>query len=115
MAAALSTYLPWLVLSGDRSQTFLWYLLPTVPFLCLALGTLAAFAWSWRPVWGRIAVGGFAAVALASFVFWLPLATALPLSPDDWRSRIWFTDCGPQTLPDDTTSQGDPPPGWCWI
>ena len=36
LAAAISTFLPWLVLSGDRSQTFLWYFLPTVPFLGLA-------------------------------------------------------------------------------
>ena len=41
LAAAPSTYLPWLVLSGDRSQTFIWYLLPTIPFLCLALGFFA--------------------------------------------------------------------------
>ena len=54
LAAAISTFLPWLVLSGDRSQTFLWYFLPTVPFLGLAIGVLAA--WAWQRMAGRVAV-----------------------------------------------------------
>lgn len=119
LAAAASTYLPWLVLSGDRSQTFLWYLLPTIPFLGLAVGALAARAWE-RTRWSRVAVAGYGLVLLASFAFWLPLATALPLEADDWRSRILFADCerpdgSAPELPDDTTSEGEPPPGWCWI
>jgi dolichyl-phosphate-mannose--protein O-mannosyl transferase len=113
LAGALSTYLPWLILSGDRSQTFIWYLLPTVPFLCLALGCFAAWAWPSRL--GRAAIAVSAAAVLAAFVFWLPVATALPLDPDAWRMRMLFTDCGDQTLPDDTISTGAPPEGWCWI
>jgi dolichyl-phosphate-mannose--protein O-mannosyl transferase len=118
LAAAASTYLPWLVLSGDRSQTFLWYLLPTVPFLALALGTLAT--WAWERTAGRVAVGVAALLVVAAFAFWLPLATALPLAPDDWRTRILFDDCerpdgSVPEVPDDTSSEGDPPAGWCWI
>ena len=113
LAAALSTYLPWLVLSGDRSQTFIWYLLPTIPFLCLALGFFAALAWD-RMRW-RVAAGAYALVLVASFGFWLPILVALPLTPGNWRIHVPFRDCGAQTLPDDTTSQGSPPPGWCWI
>ncbi len=118
LAAVVFTYLPWIVLSGDRSQTFLWYFLPTVPFLCLALGTLAA--WAWSSTVGRVAGGVYAVLIVASFVFYLPLLTALPLQADDWRSRILFTDCdrpgaATPSLPDDSTSQGEPPPGWCWI
>lgn len=113
VAAAASTYLPWLVLSGDRSQTFIWYLLPTIPFLCLAIGCFAA--WGWSSVRWRVAGAVYAALVMASFAFWLPVATALPLSPEAWRMRMLFTDCGSQVLPDDTTSSGAPPPGWCWI
>ena len=118
LAAAASTYLPWLVLSGDRDQTFLWYFLPTVPFLCVALGCFAA--WAWSRVAGRVAAAAFGLLVLASFVFWLPLATALPLDPDGWRARILFRDCeradvGVQSLPDDSSSEGTPPGGWCWI
>ena len=118
LAAAVSTYLPWLVLSGSRSQVFIWYLLPTIPFLCGALGLVAAMAWSSRA--GRIATGLAAAAVAVSFAFFFPILTATPLSPDEWRTRIWFTDCSRPgaptlTLPDDEINQGPPPSGWCWI
>jgi dolichyl-phosphate-mannose--protein O-mannosyl transferase len=120
LAAAGATYLPWLVLSGDRSQTFLWYFLPTLPFLYLALGCFAAWAWASTRVPARAAVAAAGVVVLAGFAFWLPVATALPLDPDGWRMRMLFTDCDrpdrvAQELPDDSTSQGVPPDGWCWI
>ncbi|MGH2456584.1 MAG: phospholipid carrier-dependent glycosyltransferase [Candidatus Limnocylindria bacterium] len=113
LAAAAATYLPWLVLSGDRSQVFLWYFLPTVPFLCLALGVVAA--WLWARVAGRVALAVYGVLVVASFLFYFPLLTALPVDPDGWRMRMLFRDCAGQTLPDDESSQGEPPPGWCWI
>ena len=118
LGAAGATYLPWLILSGDRSQTFLWYFLPTVPFLCLALGAFAA--WAWDRTAGRVAEGIFGVLVIASVVFWLPVVTALPLDPDGWRMRMLFRDCArtgepTQTLPDDSSSEGVPPAGWCWI
>lgn len=118
LAAALSTYLPWLILSGSRSQVFIWYLLPTIPFLYGALGLLAARAWS--SVSGRVATAVAAMAVAASFAFFFPLLTAGSLTPDGWRSRIWFSDCarpGAPTLrlPDDEISKGPPPSGWCWI
>lgn len=118
LVAALSAWLPWLVLSGSRTQVFLWYLLPAVPFLCAALGVLAARAWA--AVAGRAAVAAYAAVVVASFVFFAPILTALPLEPDAWHARMLFTDCerpGAQTLelPSDDVSSGPPPDGWCWI
>jgi dolichyl-phosphate-mannose-protein mannosyltransferase len=118
LAGAIATYAPWLILSGARSQVFLWYLLPTVAFLCLALGAVAA--WLWQARIGQGVVAAFALVALASFAFYLPLLTALPLSPADWQARIVFRDCsrpdGPAlTLPDDEINNGLPPSGWCWI
>ena len=118
LAAAIATYLPWLVLSGSRSQTFLWYLLPTVPFVCVALGCFAA--WGWRTVAGRVGAAVFGVLAIASFAIYVPLLTALPLEPDGWRARMVFRDCerpGAPTLelPDDEISSGPPPGGWCWI
>ncbi|HYI67601.1 MAG TPA: phospholipid carrier-dependent glycosyltransferase [Candidatus Limnocylindrales bacterium] len=118
LGAAVATYLPWLMLSGDRSQTFLWYFLPTVPFLGLALGLLAALAW--RRMAGRVAVAACAVLVVASFVFFAPVLTALPLDPEGWRLRILFANCerpdgSTRSLPDDTSSEGVPPDGWCWI
>jgi dolichyl-phosphate-mannose-protein mannosyltransferase len=118
LVAALATYLPWLILSGSRSQVFIWYLLPTIPFLYGALGVLAGRLWS--SLAGRIAGGAYAAVVLASFIFFFPIVSALPISPDEWRARIWFSWCerpGAQTLtlPDDQINSGPAPRGWCWI
>jgi dolichyl-phosphate-mannose-protein mannosyltransferase len=117
VAAAAATYLPWLILSGDRSQTFIWYFLPTVPFLAVAIGCFAA--WGWSQLAGRAAAVVYGAVVVASFAFYVPILTALPLEPAAWRTRILFADCAGSSisasLPDDTTSQGTPPRGWCWI
>ena len=118
LVAAVATYVPWLILSGDRSQTFLWYFLPTVPFLAVAIGVLAALAWHHAA--GRVAVVAYGLLIVASFAFYVPVLTGLGLDPDDWRMRILFADCdrpdgATQDLPDDSSSQGVPPEGWCWI
>lgn len=118
LIAALATYLPWLILSGSRSEIFIWYLLPTIPFLYGALGLLAARAW--RSLIGRVAIGVAALAVAASFAFFFPILTAQPVTPDGWRARIWFADCarpGAPTLqlPDDQINSGPPPSGWCWI
>lgn len=118
LVAVLATYGPWLVLSGSRSQVFLWYLLPTIPFLCIALAQAGVEAWRWTV--GRMAVGLLGAAIVASAVWFGPLLVALPLDPGAWRDRMLFTDCrrpdaSVQSLPDDQTSSGLPPDGWCWI
>ena len=118
IVAALATILPWLVLQGSRSQVFLWYLLPTVPFMFAALGVLAGRAWPSVPA--RVVGGLLGAAIIGLFAFFFPILTALPLQPDEWRTRIWLTDCarpGAPTLelPDDQISSGPPPAGWCWI
>jgi dolichyl-phosphate-mannose-protein mannosyltransferase len=118
VVAALATYLPWLVLQGDRNEVFIWYILPTLPFLYAAAGLAAAWAWRWMA--GRVAAVVVAVGVLAMFAFFFPLLTALPMQPDDWRARMWLTDCarpGAPTLelPDGTISSGPPPAGWCWI
>ena len=77
--------------AGRPSQVFLWYILPTIPFLYAGLGVLAALAW--RSVAGRTAVAAFAVASVALLAFFFPLLTALPVSPDDWRARMWLTDC----------------------
>jgi dolichyl-phosphate-mannose-protein mannosyltransferase len=118
LGAAAATYLPWLILSGDRSQTFIWYFLPTVPLLCVAIGCFAG--WAWSRMGGRVATVAYGVLIVASFAFYLPLLIALPLDESGWRTRILFADCegsgtADPSVPDDSTSQGDPPPGWCWI
>jgi dolichyl-phosphate-mannose--protein O-mannosyl transferase len=117
LIGALAAYLPWLILGFARSQVFLWYVLPALPFLYAAVGIAAARWHGWAR--GLLAVG--LAAALAGFLFFWPIATASPLTPDDWQLRMWLTNCerpdGAPTLelPDDTINSGPPPDGWCWI
>jgi dolichyl-phosphate-mannose--protein O-mannosyl transferase len=117
LVGALSAYLPWLILGFARSQIFIWYVLPALPFLYAGVGIAAA---RWRG-WARAIVVLIVVASIAGFLFFWPIATAQPLAPGDWRLRMWFTDCerpgGAPTLelPDDTINTGPPPDGWCWI
>lgn len=113
----IATLAPWFFVTGVRNAVFLFYILPTVPLLCLAvayvLTTIAA-----RATAGRIAVAAYLAACLAAFAFYYPVLAAVPTAPDAWRTRILFNDCAIgadfRELPDDESSQGDPPEGWCW-
>jgi dolichyl-phosphate-mannose--protein O-mannosyl transferase len=98
-------YAPWLAISTERSFTFLFYLLPAVPFMTLSIAYIAV-RWN-RSLNGRLVVGAFCAGALAFFVFFYPILAASRLSKHSLHERIWFTDCRPH--PDSIT-----PDGWCW-
>jgi dolichyl-phosphate-mannose-protein mannosyltransferase len=132
LAGFLVTYLPWLAQQTNRSAIFLFYLLPTVPFMCLALGYVARILErSWE---GRAATAIFVAAAIASFAYFYPVMTELPLSRRQWEGRIWFESCERQpptvststvverrrlatiTRTELTTEKESPPTeGWCWI
>lgn len=109
--AVACTYLPWFVVALQRQQVFLFYLLPTVPFMYLALAV--AVQPLWRRLPGRLAVGGLAVAAVAAFAFAYPVLTARPLTPSQWRERIVFRGC-PTRVPQ-ISQNGRPPSGWCWV
>ena len=129
-----ATYLLWLPLSlTGRSATFLFYLLPAIPFMCLALGYIASIIGdSWE---AKAAIGLFGAGVVALFAFYYPLLTQVAIPEPDWDRRIWIFDhCdvgeGYETTTQVTETQGKetrtfetttttteslPPAGWCWI
>jgi dolichyl-phosphate-mannose-protein mannosyltransferase len=101
----LVLYLPWLVVASERSFTFLFYLLPAVPFMCLAIASVATpWLGSLR---GKSIVALFCTLAVASFAFFYPVLTAAPLSQPAVEARQWFTDCNPRP-------RSLAPNGWCW-
>lgn len=120
-AGALLTWLPWVVLSAGRPFVFAYYLLPTIPFLALALG------WGVDRLAARGRRGGLVAAAAVlgvsvSFLSWFwPVLTSQPLSYGDWRGRLVADGCGGQVphLADGRVGPrpggGAPPPGWCWL
>jgi dolichyl-phosphate-mannose-protein mannosyltransferase len=109
-------YLPWLALGDGRDAVFLFYLLPAVPFMCLALGSVARDVE--RERWGPPAVGLFCAATVALFAFYHPVLTTAPLPRSAWLDRIWiFDNCSESVRAADADRESDdrPPPGWCWI
>lgn len=135
VAGFFFTYLPWIFLAGDRSAVFIFYLLPAVPFMCLAIAYVAhRLGTSWE---ARIAGALFAAISVALFAFYYPVLAKVPIPYPSWQKRIWiFESCdkpAAKILPNTvtvtkpngnvSTSVGStaedqssiPPEGWCWI
>jgi dolichyl-phosphate-mannose--protein O-mannosyl transferase len=131
----ITTYLVWLLLQAGtgRAATFIFYLLPAIPFMCLALAYVAIrIGRSWEAI---AAISLFSAGAVVLFAFYYPILTQAPIPKSDWDRRIWiFNDCdaGPgiettTTVTETvgkkttvhptvtTTTESIPPPGWCWI
>lgn len=129
-------YLPWLFLAGGRQAVFIFYILPALPFLYLALayaGTRLGRSWK-----ARGAQVAFVVVTIGLFGYFYPLMANVPLPQQQWQQRLLVFD-NPQwckatrTHPTTSvqtsrqggttvtstrttrTSSGEPPGGWCWI
>lgn len=117
----IGTYVPWLVGSPGREQYFLYYFLPSVPFLILALASVCRDFWT--RLGGKVGVAILTAAAVAFFMFSYPILIATPLSYDSWETRILFRDCDGLLVADGseagmlrpTNVPGPPPDGWCWV
>jgi dolichyl-phosphate-mannose--protein O-mannosyl transferase len=79
------TYGASFVVGAFRPVAF-WHVLPATPYLCLAVGYLAARAGRSRVA--RLATATYAAVAVALFAFAYPLLTARPVALRSWRSSV---------------------------
>lgn len=115
-SGVFGSYIPWLVLTVSRPFVFLHYVVPTIPFIALALGwAVARLALNAR----RVAAAAIFIVAVGVLFFWAPLVYAWPLEYNEWRLRIPFTDCtaaewdGERLRP--RPGGGEPPDGWCWV
>jgi dolichyl-phosphate-mannose-protein mannosyltransferase len=128
------TYLPWLAFA--RPAVFIFYLLPAVPFMYLAIAYVAVrIGESWE---ARTAIGIFAVGAVGLFVFYFPLVTGKALPQSEWDQRIWIfkgSQCDPppavsttvtvtatkgkrtvtDVKPTKKVPESVPPVGWCWI
>jgi dolichyl-phosphate-mannose--protein O-mannosyl transferase len=109
-------YLPWFVLG--RTPSYLYYVLPAVPFMCLAVAYVCCRLR--RSRFGRGVVAAFAVATVGLFIFYYPVMAAVPIDYDAWRLRMIFRDCGnvvvrqgDRSLPFVGTAR--PPTGWCWI
>ncbi|CAN5605947.1 phospholipid carrier-dependent glycosyltransferase [soil metagenome] len=117
-------YFPWLVLATERSAVFLFYLLPAVPFMCLALAYVPARLARSPATAPAVVVA--AAVTIALFAFYYPLLAKVAIPRQSWEQRIWVFDNCDEPPPtesagnkvgtgDQEASEDRPPSGWCWI
>ena len=132
-------YLPWIAFAAapflfgsGRSAVYVFYVVPMLPFMVTILAAVAQRLVASNV--GRAVVGAFVAATIASFVFYYPFLTDRPLSPEQWRRRIWvFDDCArkgdapivinsvyvedgvTRTSSDEIGRAYEPPSGWCWV
>jgi dolichyl-phosphate-mannose--protein O-mannosyl transferase len=133
-AGFVFTYVPWLFFS--RPAVFIFYLLPTLPFMYLAIAYVAVrIGDSWE---ARAAISIFAVGAVSLFIFYFPILTGKPLEQKSWDQRIWIFkggQCDPppavattvtvtatkgnrtvtSAVPTKKSPESVPPVGWCWI
>lgn len=136
------TYLPWFLyfyapfvfFTWGRVATFIFYLLPTIPALYLALGYVAARVGSSRA--GRAVVAATALFVVGAFAFYYPILASVRLDEAALRPRLFaFDNCAPPDhdpavfLQPSTNEAGEtvftemtappevflPPEGWCWV
>lgn len=98
LVGAAAGYLPWL-LYLERT-VFHFYTIAYEPYVLLALGAVAALVLGrptdpeWRRVRGLATVGVFVAFAVAVSLFFLPMWTAIPLTPDLRQLHFWLPGWG---------------------
>lgn len=91
----LFNFVPWL-LFPDRTK-FIFYALPLLPFLVLALTALAGLALGppnatrGRRTGGAVGVCLYALVVLALFAYFHPIWVGDMISTNEWDARIWFS------------------------
>jgi dolichyl-phosphate-mannose-protein mannosyltransferase len=79
-------WLPWALVPRIA---FAYHFLPAVPFGCLAIAVALVTSFE-RGRAGRAIAVAYAALAIGFFVYFYPIYTALPLTPQAFESRMWL-------------------------
>ncbi|HEY9847639.1 MAG TPA: phospholipid carrier-dependent glycosyltransferase [Candidatus Caenarcaniphilales bacterium] len=82
-----TNFLPW---AGVSRCTFLYHYMPAGVFSLLAIAWLVDRWLRSYQLWLRIVGLSAVFLILIAFVFWLPIYLGLPLSPQEFRLRMWF-------------------------
>ena len=109
----ITQYLPWTVITR---VVFMYHMFGGLIFMILALAFVLAQIAAHVPHSGRQILVGHLAVAVAFFLYFYPVWTALPISSSAlyispgtpiWGPKIWFVHCIPDLPP-------EKPQLWCW-
>ncbi|MDQ1664988.1 MAG: dolichyl-phosphate-mannose-protein mannosyltransferase, partial [Actinomycetota bacterium] len=93
LAGVAAGYLPWFFF--QQRTVFSFYSVAFVPFLALAiamvLGLLIGPREGWqRRQWGVAAAGSYLLLAVANFLWLLPVLSAQVIPYADWARRMWW-------------------------
>ncbi|HVE74512.1 MAG TPA: dolichyl-phosphate-mannose--protein mannosyltransferase, partial [Mycobacteriales bacterium] len=88
---------PWIRDDLDGRTMFLFYALPAVPFMCLAIALVAGWLltwargheWRWRVTVAGL--GAYVALVVINFAYLYPVLAAQTLPYDVWHKRMWFS------------------------
>ncbi len=90
----LVSLLAWIPSDLAHRTMFLFYALPSVPFLCLGIALLAGWLigplGAARRVAATTGVGVYVALVAVNFTFLYPVLAAVTLPYGDWYARMWF-------------------------
>ncbi|HWL65065.1 MAG TPA: glycosyltransferase family 39 protein, partial [Actinomycetota bacterium] len=134
-------YLPWIVyyfapylfFTWGRVALFIWYIVPVLPFMYLAMGYVAERVA--KRTAGRVAVAAVTLFAVVAFAYYYPVLAYLPVSQQAFRARVaLFDQCDPpphapffffERITEDGVTRFKkrtsparnllPPEGWCWL
>jgi dolichyl-phosphate-mannose--protein O-mannosyl transferase len=79
-------WLPW---AFSPRGTFIYHFMPAVPLGCMALAVVLTGAWRQGGA-SRIAATAYILAVIATFAWFYPLYTAIPLSPEQVDLRMWL-------------------------
>ena len=87
--------LPWF--AAPERTMFLFYALPALPFLCLALALSAGMLMERverlgaARGWAAGALAGYLGLVVLNFFYFYPILAAKVIPTSSWQSRIWFS------------------------
>jgi dolichyl-phosphate-mannose--protein O-mannosyl transferase len=112
----LAGFLPWFWADHEHRTTFLFYMLPALPFMVLAvtltLGLVLGrvYASTLRHTVGTVAVGAYLLAVIATFGYLYPVLAGKVLTYDQWHRRMWFHNCDTSKNRDEHNENAP-----CWI
>ncbi len=94
LAMTSVSVLAWIPSDLDNRTMFLFYALPSIPFLCLGLALIAGWligrAGTTRRLVASAGVGVYTSLVLANFAYLYPVLAAVTMPYGEWFSRMWF-------------------------
>jgi dolichyl-phosphate-mannose--protein O-mannosyl transferase len=99
LAAFAAGYLPWFWADHEHRTMFLFYMLPDLPFMVLAvtmaLGMVLGrrHATTWRHAVGTVVAGAYLITVIGTFGYLYPVLSGKVLTYDQWHRRMWLHTC----------------------